>query len=421
MKYGINTLDDFDFKGKTVICRLDLNSPYDSQIDNLKDITRIEAAIPTIKELSGKGAKLVLLSHQGGDLEYKNFVSTKYHAKVLSGLLGSSVDFIDDVCGPAARDAIRNLRPGDILMLDNVRYMAEEMTLFETKLKLSAEEQTGTYVVSKLASYGDIYVCDAFAAAHRSQPTLVGFELLLPSAMGRLFEKEYEVLAGIMSEPSHPCVFCLGGAKIEDAFEMMPKVLSDSVADTILASGLLGQLFYMAKGASLGKTSEDIIYKKKLDEYIPRAEELLGAYSEKIVLPSDFAYVKDGKRAEFLAGDLPSEHMIADIGSRTINAYKDIISNAATVFVNGPCGIFEDSPTEAGTKELLTCIAESGAFSVIGGGDSIAAINKYGISQDFSYVCTGGGAMVRFLSGEELPVVAALKYSAIKVRLNKNY
>jgi phosphoglycerate kinase len=416
MKYGINTLDDFDFKDKTVICRLDLNSPYDKQNDRLKDITRIQAAIPTIKELSGKGAKLVLMSHQGGDLEYQNFVSTIYHAKVLSELTEKKVDFIDDVCGPFARQAIKNLKPGQILLLDNVRYMAEEMTLFETKLKLSAEDMTKTYAVSKLAPFADIYVCDAFAAAHRDQPTLVAFEYLLPSAMGRLFEKEYEVLSKIMSDPEKPCVFVLGGAKIEDAFDMMPKVLSSGVADKILSSGLLGQIFYMAKKTFLGNKSEEIIYKKKLDEYLPKAKELLFAYPDKIVLPPDFACVKDNARNEFTSGDLPSEHMIADIGSKTISLFKNILSNSGTIFVNGPCGIFEDALTEIGTKELFCYIAGLDAFSVIGGGDSIAAINKYNIAGKFSYVCTGGGAMVRFLTGEELPVVKALKFSANKFK-----
>jgi phosphoglycerate kinase len=229
-----------------------------------------------------------------------------------------------------------------------------------------------------------------------------------------LFEKEYGVLSGIISKPEKPCVFMLGGAKIEDAFDMMPKVLSDSVADKILTSGLLGQLFYMAKGTSLGNKSEEIIYKKKLDEYIPKAKELLLAYPDKIFLPPDFAYVKDNSRNEISSDNFPSDYMIADIGSKTISQYRDILNSAGTVFVNGPCGIFEDVLTEVGTKNLLTYIANLNAFSVIGGGDSIAAINKYNISGKYSYVCTGGGAMVRFLSGEELPVVKALKASAIK-------
>jgi phosphoglycerate kinase len=172
----------------------------------------------------------------------------------------------------------------------------------------------------------------------------------------------------------------------------------------------------MAQGTSLGNKSEEIIYKKKLDEYLPKAKELLLSYPGKIVLPFDFAYVADNARNEFTSGDLPSQYMIADIGSKTISQYKDILRSTGTVFVNGPCGIFEDTLSEPGTKELFGYIAGLDAFSVIGGGDSIAAINKYSIADKFSYVCTGGGAMVRFLSGEELPVVKALKFSVTKFK-----
>ena len=409
MKYGINTLDDFNFAGKTVLCRLDLNSPYDRQKDTLKDITRIKAAIPTIKELNDAGAKLVLLSHQGGDLEYENYISTKLHSEIISNLIGKPVKFIDDVCGPAAQDAIRGLKQGQILLLDNVRYMAEELTLFETKLKLSPIDQTKTQVVLKLAPLADLYVCDAFAAAHRSQPTLVAFEYILPSAMGRLFEAEYEALSKIISSPDKPCIFCLGGAKIEDAFDMMPKVLSDRVSDKILASGLLAQVFVLSSGIDIGKPSKDIIYAKKLDAFIDRAKEILDSYRDSIVLPVDFAYTIGGSRAEVDVSSLPIEYPICDIGSKTVKAYMDLLSEAKTTFVNGPAGVFEKEASELGTKLLFTSIAESSSYSVIGGGDSIAAVNKYGLASKFSYICTGGGAMVRFLSGEELPVVAALK------------
>lgn len=412
MKYGIRTLDDFNFDSKTVIMRLDLNSPYDPENGKLKDTVRIRAAIPTIRELSEAGAKLAVLSHQGGDLEYHNYISTQLHAEVISKLIGKDIKFIDDVCGPAAREAIINLDPGRILLLDNVRFMAEEMTLFETKLKLSPAEQAKTIVIRKLAPLADIYICDAFAAAHRDQPTLVGFEELLPSGMGRLFEKEYGILSKIMDNPEHPSVFILGGAKIEDAFSMMGKVLSGEVADKILCAGLLGQFFLMANGISLGTKTEDIIYAKKLDRFMDQAKKLFHSYKHRIMLPVDFAYDEDGRK-EIDAKDLPSRYEISDIGKETIDMYKDIISNAKTVFINGPAGVFERPETEKGTKELFTHTVKAGCFSVIGGGDSISAANKFVPAGGFSYMCTGGGAMVRFLSGEELPVVKALKKSAI--------
>lgn len=413
MKYGIKTLDDFNFEGKVVLARLDLNSPYDRQNNTLKDITRIKAAVPTIEELSDLGSRLVLMSHQGGDLEYHNYVSTYLHSLVIQDLLGKKINFIDDICGPAARDAIKNLKEGDILLLDNVRYMAEELTLFETKLKLSPEEQAKTIVVRKLSPLSDIYVCDAFAAAHRSQPTLVGFEQVLPSAMGRLFEKEYEVLSKIITSPDRPCVFMLGGAKIEDAFKMLPEVLKKGIADKILTSGLLAQVFMMAEGIDIGNPSKELIYAKKLDQYIDLARDILSEYKRKIMLPVDFAYLLD-TRIEVEVGNLPIDNLIEDIGSKTVSIFKDEIGEAKTVFVNGPAGVFEKPATELGTRELWSYVSKTNNFSVIGGGDSIAAVNKYNLADGFSYICTGGGAMVRFLSGEELPVVKALKDSAKK-------
>ncbi|MBP1766355.1 MAG: pgk 2 [Candidatus Aminicenantes bacterium] len=415
MKYGILTLDDLEFEAKTVLCRLDLNSPFEKDRNTLKDTSRIRAAIPTIQELSAKGARTVLLSHQGGDLEYHNFKSTEPHAAEIAGPLGKTVRFIDDVCGPAARQAIKGLRPGDILLLDNVRYMAEEMTLFETKLRLSPEAQAKTIVVAKLAPLADIYVCDAFAAAHRDQPTLVGFEELLPSAMGRLFEKEYSALSRVMAAPDKPCVFLLGGAKIEDAFLMMPAVLKNNVADEVLCGGLVANIFLMARGIPIGAASELVIRSKKLEPYVEMAKEIWSKYSEKIRLPLDYAYCFEGRK-EIDADRLPAEHLIADIGQKTIEAYKKEIARAQTVFVNGPPGIFEDAETENGTRELWRQVAASPAYSVIGGGDSIAAVNTYGLADGFSYICTGGGAMVRFLSGDELPVVRALKKAALKFK-----
>jgi len=186
---GMHTLDDFDLKGKTVLARFDMNSPPDPKKREPIDITRIEKSISTLKELSEKGAKTVILIHQGSDIEYHNYASTKPHSKIISQLLGKPVDYIDDVCGPAARDKIKALKNGQILMLENVRFMAEEMTLFETKLNLSPEEQAKTQVVRKLALLAHLYICDAFAAAHRCQPTLVGMEEVLPSAYGSVIRK----------------------------------------------------------------------------------------------------------------------------------------------------------------------------------------------------------------------------------------
>ena len=410
----MHTLDDFNLKGKTVLARFDMNSPLDPNTREPIDITRIEKSIPTLKELSEKGAKTVILIHQGSDIEYHNYASTRPHAKIISQLLGKPVDYIDDVCGPAARDKMKTLKNGQILMLENVRFIAEEMTLFETKLNLSPEEQAKTQVVQKLAPLADLYICDAFAAAHRCQPTLVGMEEVLPSAMGRLFEKEITSLNQLLQNPKKPCIFILGGAKIQDAFLMIDSILNTNVADLVLATGLVAQVMLLAKGIPLGKPSEDLIKKKNLESYINQSKAILKTFVKQIKLPIDFTYSLSGERKEVKVSSLPINYTLMDLGKNTISEYKSIIKDAKTVFFNGPAGVFEKEETALGTESILTAISKSSAFSALGGGDSIAAVNKYNLAKNISYISTGGGALVRFLSGEELPVIKALRKSARK-------
>jgi len=411
---GMYALDDFKLTDKTVLARFDMNSPLDPNTREPIDITRIKKSLPTLEELSEKGSKTVILIHQGSDIEYHNYYSTEPHARVIAKLLGKPVEYIDDICGPAARDKIKALEKSQILMLENVRFMAEEMTLFETKLNLSPEEQAKTIVVRKLAPLADLYICDAFAAAHRCQPTLVGMEEVLPSAMGRLLEKEVTSLNRLLQNPERPCIFILGGAKIQDAFLMMPFVLESNIADLILTTGLVANIMLVAKGIALGEPSEDLIKKKNLEEYINKAKDILNKFEDRIKLPVDLAYTISRGRKEVEASNLPVGQVLMDIGSKTISKYEYIINNAKTIFLNGPAGVFEETETELGTKAVLTTVAKSKAFSVIGGGDSIAAINKYNLADNISYISTGGGALVRFLSGEELPVIKALKKSAKK-------
>lgn len=413
MKFGINTIDDFDIKGKTVFLRVDINQPVNKVQNRLEDTTRIKACLPTVMELAEKGAKLAILAHQGSDVEYQNYYHLALHAKELEALSGRSVEYVPDVCGPYAQQRIRELDEGAILLLDNVRFMAEEMTLFETKLKLTPEQQADTQVVQKLAPLGDLYVCDAFAAAHRAQPSLIAFQQLLPSAMGRLFEKEYSVLAGMLKNPEKPLVFVLGGAKIQDAFLMMEKVLRDGIADTVLTGGLVGQVMLIASGVDIGGPSHDFIIKRNLGEYIDKSKELLEDYPDQIMLPVDLAY-PDSIRKNVRVEEMPSDGTFMDIGDESTDKYVDQILKAGTVFVNGPVGVFENSLTEYGTKKIWQALAETEAFTVLGGGDSITATNKYELSDRMGYICTGGGAMVRFMSGEELPVIAALKGAALK-------
>ena len=412
MRFGIRTLDELDVKGKTVLCRVDINQPVDRAKDALKSINRIRACVPTIRELSDKGAKVVLMAHQGSDIEYKNFYTTRPHARVLSELLGREVQWIDDVCGPAAREKIAALKDGEVLLLDNVRFVAEEQTLFEMKLRLTHEQQAKTLLVEKLAPLGDLYVCDAFAAAHRDQPSLCGFEQVLPSAMGRLFEKEYCTVSAVMEEPKRPCVFILGGAKISDAFQMIETVLSRGVADRILTGGLVANIFLIALGQRIGQGSSDFIAASNYTEFYDKARALYAAYGDRIVLPVDLAWVKDGRRQEAKLGGIPADIAAVDVGADTAALYRSEILNAKTVFVNGPMGVFEKAESEFGTKAVWQALADTEGFTVLGGGDSITATEKYGLTEQMGYICTGGGALIRFLSGEELPVVKALRHGS---------
>lgn len=420
MKYGIYSLDDFEVRGKTVLCRVDINQPIDRENDRLRSIARVTACVPTLRELSDRGARLVVLAHQGSDIEYKNYYCTRPHAKVLSELLQRPVRWTDDVCGPAARDAIRSLGDGEILLLDNVRFVAEEQTLFELKLQLTHEQQAKTQLVEKLAPLADLYVCDAFAAAHRDQPSLCGFEQVLPSAMGRLFEREYCVVSDLMEAPKHPCVFVLGGSKISDAFLMMQAILSRDTADTVLTGGLVANILLVAIGKEIGSGSMEFIRKSNYAAFIDTARTIYEKYADKIQLPTDLAYVKDGKRLECAIDAVPADIMATDIGSAAAAHYRQIILSAGTVFVNGPMGIFEQEITAHGTRTVFEALAESSGFSVVGGGDSVAAAGTFGVVDHLGYVCTGGGALIRFLTGEELPVVRALRYSAVNFRSDRH-
>ena len=405
---GIKTLDDINVSGKVVLLRIDINSPVDSTTKKMKDDTRIRRSLPTIKELSEKKAKIVILAHQGDPLDYQNFTSLEEHSQILEKLLGKKVKFIDDVVGPTAQEAISRLKDGEILLLENIRLHTEETIIFEKEVKLSPREQAKTTLVKKLSPLADIYVCDAFACVHRSEPSLVGFPQLLPSACGRLFEEELKVLSQVREKPKRPCLFLLGGAKILDAFKMMEKVLENGSADKVLTGGLVGEIILKAAGYNLGSPSEELIRKKNLEEFISPAKKLLKGYETRLLYPQDVA-VEGEEREEVDIAQLPVNRLIVDIGKKTVEKYTELIEQAQTIFMNGPVGIYEKGISSYGTEELWRGVARSSAFSVMGGGDTIAAARKFKVDDKISYICTAGGGMVRFLSGEKLPVLEALE------------
>jgi phosphoglycerate kinase len=364
---GILTLDDFDFRGKTTILRVDINSPIDHRSGELADDNRIRKSVPTIRELADAGARTVILAHQGDTEDYRSLVSLAPHAGRLAELLERPVHFLDDIAGPAAIERIKTLQNGELLLLNNVRYLAEEVSTFVNFVKLTPEQMARTRLVRNLAPLADCFVCEAIAAAHRSAPSLIGFAEALPAAGGRLFVDELNALTSIKQSPVAPCVFVLGGSRIADAFSMMERVLHEGTADHILTSGLTGEVMLLAQGRKLGEPTERLIRDKGLGPYIDKARALLEAHGKHILCPSDFA-VDDGERVEIGLEDLPSDRLLVDIGEKTITRYVEIIRRAATIFVNGPAGVYEQPASAHGTERLWTAIADAPGYSVIGGG-----------------------------------------------------
>ncbi|UCB44804.1 MAG: phosphoglycerate kinase, partial [Spirochaetota bacterium] len=321
----IKSIDDDDFHGKRVLLRVDINSPIDKHTKKIINDNRISKSIPTIKDLSQMGAKVVIVAHQGDTTDYSSLISLKEHAEKLSQFLGGKVDFIEDLGGPAALERIKGLKNGDVLLLENLRFFTEEVSTFEDSVKLTPEQMTDVYYVKKLAPLFDCYVNDAFSAAHRNAPSMVSFQEVLPSYGGRLLIEELEALSAITENPKPPCIYLLGGSRAGDAFGMINKVLKDNSADYILTGGLVGQIFMLADGLELGNPSESLIKNKGYEKFIGDAEEYLKNYREKIIYPKDIAFKKNDKREEILIENLPIDAIIFDIGKKTIKLYKDIV------------------------------------------------------------------------------------------------
>ncbi len=408
MSLDIASLDEYDVGGKRVLLRVDINSPLDPATKRISNENRINKSLPTIRDLAEAGARLVIIAHQGDVLDYHNLVSTEEHAGKLAAKLGRPVDFIDDVAGPAARARIAKLEDGDILLLDNIRIYSEEMSSFEQAVKLTPAEMAQTYMVRHLAPLFDLYVNDAFAAAHRDAPSMVGFQELLPSAAGRLLIREVEMLQSVAVDPARPCVFALGGLKISDAFSMMSQVLSEGVADLVLTSGVTGEIMLLASGYELGAGSETFIKDRGLESFVPIATDYLNRFPDKILMPTDVAIGAAG-RVELPTADLPVADLIIDIGEETISRYEEAIGSAETVFVNGPPGVYEREEGAEGTRRLWNAVARCAGTTVIGGGDTVASAATFIDTTDISYVSTGGGALVRYLSGTELPLLRAMR------------
>jgi phosphoglycerate kinase len=402
------TLDDFDVKNKTVIVRVDFNSPIDPKTHKILEDTRILAhGETTIKELSDKGAKTVILAHQGrkGD---PDFIPLKQHSEILSKILKKPVKYVDDLYGEKAKIAIRSLKSGEILVLENVRDFA-----LETK-DGTPEDQAKTDLVKNLAPLADFFINDAFAAAHRAHVSMVGFTAVLPSGAGRIMERELKSLNKVLENPEKPCVFIFGGAKADDSLEISKYVLDKGIATQVLTGGVIGQVFTVAQGYDLGKPNMAFLEKNEAIKLVPGIRELIRKYKDRVRTPIDFAIEENGKRKEITTEELPTECSIYDIGAKTVKSYGAIICKAKSVVISGPMGKYEDSNFKYGTKKVLEQVANSKAFSLAGGGHTIAALGLFKLTDEISYISTAGGALIEFLMGKKLPGVTALEKAALR-------
>lgn len=402
------TMDDFDFKDKTALVRVDFNSNIDPKTKKILEAPRIWAhGETTIRELVQKGAKIVILAHQGrpGD---PDFAPLKQHAAILSKVLGQPVKYVDDLFGEKAQKAIKQLKSGEVLVLENVRTYPDELK------KATPEEQAKSEFVQKLAPLVDVFVNDAFSAAHRAQISIIGFTRLLPSVAGRIMEKELKALTKAVENPEKPCLYILGGAKADDALKISQYVLKNDIANQVLTGGVVGNLFLVAKGVDLGRPNTEFLQKKELMNFVSGIKTLIEKYPERVEVPVDIAVEVNKKRKEISVKQLPTDHPIFDIGTNTIEKYSKIIMNAKSIVLSGPLGVFENKEFETGTKKVFEAIASSKAYSLIGGGDTVSAAEKFHLAQKMSYVSTAGGALIEFLMGEKLPGVVALEKAATR-------
>ncbi|HNW14361.1 MAG TPA: phosphoglycerate kinase [Anaerolineaceae bacterium] len=383
------TIRDIDIKGKKVLVRVDFNVPLNET--GVGDDTRIRAALPTIQYLLDGGAAVILCSHLGRP---KGGPDPKYSlrpvAEHLSSLIGKPVKFSSDCIGPEAKEAAEELKPGEVLMLENTRFHAEE-------------EKNDAEMARQLASLADLYVNDAFGTAHRAHASTEGVTHFLPAAAGFLLEKEIKYLGQVIANPQRPFVAIMGGAKISDKIGVIKNLLTR--ADAILIGGGMANTFMKAQGLAVADSLVE-------DDSLGIARDLFEEAGGKIHLPVDMVvanqFAADAESKTLKVQDVPDGWRILDIGPETVKAFRAIIATARTVVWNGPMGVFEFPKFAEGTFGVAKAVADSAAVSVIGGGESVAAIQQSGLADKITHISTGGGASLEMLEGQELPGVAAL-------------
>ena len=389
------TIEDIAVKGKRVLVRCDFNVPLDGK--TITDETRIDGALPTIKYLIENGAKVILCSHMGKPKgEPKPELSLAPVAESLSKKLGKEVIFAadDNVVGENAKKAVAEMNDGDVVLLQNTRYRAEETKNVETFSK-------------ELASLADVFVNDAFGTAHRAHCSNVGVASLLDDAVaGYLIEKEIAFLGNAVNNPERPCVAILGGSKVSSKISVINNLLEK--VDTLIIGGGMAYTFFKAMGYETGKSLLEEEYVEYAKEMIAKAE----AKGVKLLIPVDTVVAKEfSNDAEFKTVDADSiepDYMGLDIGEKSVELFVNAVKDAKTVVWNGPMGVFEMSNFAKGTNAVAKALAEIDAITVIGGGDSVAAVNQAGLGDKMSHISTGGGASLEFLEGKDLPGIVAL-------------
>ncbi|TWT00105.1 phosphoglycerate kinase [Planomicrobium sp. CPCC 101079] len=386
------TMKDVDLKGKRVFCRVDFNVPMSE--GQVTDDTRIRAALPTIQYLIENGAKVILASHLGRP---KGTVNEEMRmaaaAAKLSELLHKDVKSLDESIGEKVEQEIASMNEGDVILLENVRFHA-------------GEEKNDEELAKAFAALADVFVNDAFGAAHRAHASTAGIAKHLPSVSGLLLEKELDVLGKALSEPDRPFTAIIGGAKVKDKIGVIDNLLEK--VDNLLIGGGLSYTFLKAQGIEIGTS---LLEEDKMElalSFLKKAEEK----GVKLYLPIDVVitqeFSNDAETKVVKIDEIPSDWMALDIGPDTVKLYSDVIANSKLILWNGPMGVFEMSSFENGTKSVAEAMAKTEAYTVIGGGDSAAAVEQFHIADKMDHISTGGGASLEFMEGKELPGVTAL-------------
>ena len=389
----LNTIREADLKGKRVLIRVDFNVPLKDGV--VTDNTRIKAALPTIKYILENGASLVVMTHLGRPKGEKN---PKYSlapvAAEFEKLLGSKVTLAPDVIGDEVKKEVEALKPGDVLLLENVRFYKEE-------------EGNDPEFAKTLASYGDIYCNDAFGTAHRAHASTEGVSHYLPSYAGFLIEKEVKFMAPLLENPEKPFVAIIGGSKVSSKITVLESLVR--TCNTIVIGGGMAYTFLKVQGHSIGKSLVEDDYLETASSFLKKAEEK----GVRVILPVDHVaaaeFAEDAAPVAVDSVDIPDDLMGMDIGPKTTAAIVEAVKGAKSVVWNGPMGVFEFASFAKGTEEVAKALAASDATTVVGGGDSVAAINKFGLADRISHVSTGGGASLEFLEGKVLPGIKALE------------